>query len=95
MGTIISKVGIFNVASCDLNDVQHDIVCDMIANDKTKNGNYTIELVDDTIVDVWAEDDDNENKEFYQKYKNKFADFYTLYDNLGDFKQPIGDIAVW
>ena len=90
----VSKIGMLNVATFELDDDQHDIVCCMAAQDKTKQGNYSNELVDEYTIDAWIADElDNAN--FCKKYKDKFADIYTLYDHLGNYKQPIGEVAIW
>ena len=94
--TILSEVS--KVESFGLTQEQHDLAVRMI--DQNENGgNYSLEDVDQDMLDCFIEnaqeDNDKEYEEFLVNAKSHGADVYTLYDSLGDFSQPIGDVAVY
>ena len=100
--TILSEVS--KVESFGLTQEQHDLAVRMIDEvrmiDQNENGgNYSLEDVDPDMLDCFIEnaqeDNDKEYEEFLVNAKSHGADVYTLYDSLGDFSQPIGDVAVY
>ena len=82
-----------------LSEEQHNIAVDMVSNNKRKVGNYTLKEVDGEMVNVWISDahaeGDEEYAEFLRNALAKDAEVYSLTDHLGDFSQPIGDVAVF
>lgn len=88
------------VETYDLSEEQHNIVVDMVKNDKSKNGNYTLDEIEDgEMVNVWIADAFSEGEEEYAHFLQSAlannAKLYTLTDHLGDFSQPIGEVAVY
>ena len=83
-----------------LSEEQHSIAVDMVKEDKDKNGNYTIEEVDDyEMVNVWISDAHSEGEgeyaEFLRMALAKGADIFLFNDNLGGFSQTIGEVVVY
>ena len=87
------------IKSFDLSTEQHEIAVDMVNNNKRKVGSYTLEEVDGEIANVWIADAHSEGNaeyaEFLRKALAESAELYTLTDHLGDFSQPIGEVAVF
>ena len=92
-------MGDYRIETFDLSEEQHDIAVDMVKNNKRKVGSYTLEEVDGEMVNVWIADAHSEGEEEYAEFLRKAlaesAELYTLTDHLGDFSQPIGDVAVF
>lgn len=95
--TYLENVG--RVETYDLSTEQHDIAVDILGNNKRKVGSYTLEEVDDEMANVWIADAFSEGEEEYAHFLQKViadgAELYTLKDHLGDFSQPIGEVAVY
>ena len=93
------NVNYTRVETYDLSQEQHDIAVEMVTKNQAKNGNYTLEESDTEMVNVWIADAHAEgNKEYAEFLRNALAqscDMYTLTDHLGEFSQPIGDVAVF
>lgn len=91
--------GKVRVESFDLSREQHDMVVEMVKDDRIKKGNYTLEEVDGEMVNIWIADAHSEGEDDYAEFLRKAlassSDLYTLTDHLGDFKQPIGEVAVY
>ena len=87
------------VETYDLSDEQHNMVAEMVKKDKQKNGNYTLDETDGEIANVWIADAHSEGNEEYAEFLRKAlaesAELYTLTDHLGEFSQPIGEVAVF
>ena len=87
------------IKSFDLSTEQHEIAVDMVNNNKRKVGSYTLEEVDGEIANVWIADAHSEGNaeyaEFLRKALAESAELYTLTYHLGDFSQPIGEVAVF
>ena len=87
------------IKTFDLSHEQHEIVVDMVNNNKRKVGSYTLEEVDGEMANVWIADAHSEGNEEYAEFLSKAlaesAELYTLTDHLGDFSQPIGEVAVY
>ena len=87
------------IKSFDLNTEQHKIATDMVENNKRKVGSYTLEEVDSEMANVWIAEAYTEGiteyAEFLRKALAENAELYTLTDHLGDFSQPIGEVAVF
>lgn len=87
------------IKSFDLSTEQHEIAVGMVNNNKRKVGSYTLEEVDGEIANVWIADAHSEGNteyaEFLRKALAESAELYTLTDHLGDFSQPIGEVAVF
>jgi hypothetical protein len=87
------------VESFGLSDGLHEIATDMVKNNKRKVGSYTLEEVDGEMANVWIADAHSEGEEDYAEMLReaiaKGADIYTLTDHLGEFSQPIGEVAVY
>ena len=87
------------IKSFDLSTEQHEIAVDMVNNNKRKVGSYTLEEVDGEIANVWIADAHSEGNaeyaEFLRKALAESAELYTLTDHLGEFSQPIGEVAVF
>lgn len=81
--------------SSGLEDIAKQMVNDNMAN----FGNYTLEEVDGEMANVWIADAHSEGEEEYAEFLRKAlaesAELYTLTDHLGDFAQPIGEVAVF
>ena len=89
----------FKVETFGLTEKQHDMVVEMVKADVDKCGNYTLEEVDADMWDAWIdnakEEGDEEYEEFLAEAQLGDAVTYTLNDNIGDFSQPIGDVAIY
>ena len=87
------------IKSFDLSTEQHEIAVGMVNNNKRKVGSYTLEEVDDEMANVWIAEAYSEGiteyAEFLRKALAENAELYTLTDHLGDFSQPIGEVAVF
>ena len=87
------------IKSFDLSTEQHEIAVGMLNNNKRKVGSYTLEEVDGEIANVWIADAHSEGNaeyaEFLRKALAENAELYTLTDHLGEFGQPIGEVAVF
>ena len=87
------------IKSFDLSTEQHEIAVDMVNNNKRKVDSYTLEEVDGEIANVWIADAHSEGNAEYAEFLRKAladnAELYTLTDHLGDFSQPIGEVAVF
>lgn len=99
MRRIASLGNSYRVETYDLSEEQHDIAVDMARNNKRKVGNYTLEEVDGEMVNVWIADAHSEGETEYAEFLREAlavnAEIYTLNDHLGDFSQPIGEVAVY
>lgn len=89
----------YRIETFDLSEEQHDIAVDMARNNKRRVGNYTLEEVDSEMVNVWIADAHSEGEKEYAEFLREAlaedAEIYTLTDHLGDFSQPIGEVAVF
>jgi len=87
------------IKSFDLSTEQHEIAVDMVNNNKRKVGSYTLEEVDGEMANVWIADAHSEGNteyaEFLRKALAENAELYTFTDHLGEFSQPIGEVAVF
>jgi hypothetical protein len=99
MRRISSMGNDYRIETFDLSEEQHDIAVDMVRNNKRKVGNYTLEGVDADMLEAWIdnakEDGDEEYAEFLREAIEVGAEILTLTDHLGDFSQPIGEVAVY
>jgi hypothetical protein len=88
-----------NFETFGLSEEQHEIAIDLAKNNKRKVGSYTLEEVDDEMVNVWIADAHSEGEEEYAEFLRKAlasnAEIYTLTDHLGGFSQPIGEVVVY
>jgi hypothetical protein len=82
-----------------LTGVQEDVAVDLYENNKKYSGSYTLEEVDDDMLDTFIENADADGDENYLGFLTDVvecdAELYTLTDHWGDFSQPIGEIAVF
>ena len=88
------------IETFDLNDNQRKAAIELVNENKRKVGTYTLEEVEDReMVNVWISDAHAEGEEEYAEFLRKAlaenAMLYTLTDHLGDFSQPIGEVAVY
>ena len=87
------------IKSFDLSTEQHEIAVGMVNNNKRKVGSYTLEEVNSEMANVWIAEAYTEGiteyAEFLRKALADNAELYTLTDHLGDFSQPIGEVAVF
>ena len=87
------------IKSFDLSTEQYEVVVDMVNNNKRKVGSYTLEEVDSEMANVWIAEAYSEGiteyAEFLRKALAENAELYTLTDHLGEFSQPIGEVAVF
>lgn len=96
----ISSLGSdYRIETFDLSEEQHDIVVEMVKKNQRKHGNYTLESVDDEMVNVWIVDAHSEGEteyaEFLRESLAESAEILTLTDHLGEASQPIGEVAIW
>ena len=86
------------ISTYGVNEITHKLVCEMIKKDKNKAANYTLEEPDDDTIESWIEEAkdefDMEYAEWLSHAKENGIDLYTLYDHIGNFKQPICDVKV-
>lgn len=89
----------YRIETFDLSNEQNNIAVDMVRNNKRKVGDYTLEEVDDEMVNVWIEnahsDGEEDYAEFLRKALEEGAEILTLTEHLGGFSQPIGEVAVY
>ena len=82
-----------------LTGAQKDVAVDLYENNKKYSGSYTLEEVDDDMLDAFIENADAEGDEDYLGFLTDVvecdAELYTLTDHLGDFSQPIGELAIF
>ena len=99
MRRIASLGQAYRIETFDLSEEQHDIAVDMARHNKRRVGNYTLEEVDSEMVNVWIADAHSEGEEEYAEFLREAlavgAEILTLTDHLGDFSQPIGEVAVF
>ena len=99
MKRITSLGNDYRVETFDLSEEQHDIAVEMVKGNQRKNGSYTLEEVDSEMVNVWIADAHSEGETEYAEFLRETlasrADLYTLTDHLGDFSQPIGEVAIY
>ena len=97
--TLLSGFDSYKVETFGLSKEQHEIAVDLVKNNKRKVGSYTLEEVDDEMVNVWIADAHSEGEEEYAEFLREAlaesAEILTLTDHLGEFSQPIGEVAVW
>ena len=78
---------------------QKDVAVDLYENNKKYSGSYTLEEVDDDMLDAFIENADADGDEDYLGFLTDVvecdAELYTLTDHLGGFSQPIGEIAIF
>jgi hypothetical protein len=78
---------------------QENIARDLYENNKKYSGSYTLEEVDDDMLDAFIENADADGDEDYLGFLTDVvecdAELYTLTDHLGGFSQPIGEIAIF
>lgn len=95
--TIVENVA--RVETFGLTRNQHEIAVDLVKNNKRKVETYTLEEVDEEMVNVWIADAHSEGDEEYAEFLRKAlasgADIYMLTDHLGGFSQPIGEVVVY
>lgn len=89
----------YRIETFDLSNEQNNIAVDMVRNNKRKVGNYTLEDVDDEMVNTWIENAHSEGEEDYAEFLRKAledgAEILTLTRHLGVFSQSIGEVAVY
>jgi len=60
---------------------------------------YSVEEVDSEMVNVWISDAHAEGDELYAEFLRSAlaaeADIYTLYEDVGGWKQAVGDAALY
>lgn len=100
MRRIASLGNSYRVETYDLSEEQHDIAVEMVKGNQRKNGSYTLDEVEDReMVNVWIADAFSEGEEEYAHFLQSAladgAEILTLTDHLGDFSQPIGEVAIW
>ena len=82
-----------------LTGVQENIARDLYENNKKYSGSYTLEEVDDDMLDAFIDNADADGDEDYLGFLTDVvecdAEIYTLTDHLGGFSQPIGEIAIF
>ena len=79
---------------------QYEIGCKCINENLRSFGQYEIkEVTDREMVNVWIADAHSEGNEEYAEFLRnalaKDAELYTLVDIIGEFKQEIGELAVF
>lgn len=99
MKRIASLGQTYRVETFDLSEEQHDIAVKMVKENQRKNGNYTLEEVDKEMVNVWIADAHSEGETEYAEFLREAlaanAEIVTLTDHLGEFSQPIGEVAIY
>lgn len=99
MRRIASLGNSYRIETYDLSEEQHDIAVEMVKGNQRKNGSYTLEEVDDEMVNVWIADAHSEGETEYAEFLRESlavgAEILTLTDHLGDASQPIGEVAIW
>lgn len=92
------------IETYDLTEEQHDLAVDMVKNNKRVGGTYTLEEVDADTLEYWIDDvakeaeTDEERRDYFNFLTEAQlcdCDIYTLTDHLGEFSQPIGEVAVY
>ena len=79
-----------------LEDYQEEIAKKLYEENKRRMGSYTLEEVSVEMAECWRDDtDDDEYREFLEEAIENGAELYSLVDHLGDFTQPIGEVAVY
>lgn len=92
-------IGQGHIETYDLSQHQHDLVVDMVKNNKREAETYTLEETDGEMAKVWISDAHAEGNEEYAEFLRQAlassSELYTLTDHLGEFSQPIGEVAVY
>jgi hypothetical protein len=87
------------VETFGLTEKQHDMVVEMVKADVDKCGNYTLEEVDADLWDAWIDNAKQEGNEEYEEFLAEAqlcdAATYTLFDNIGEWSQPIGEVSIY
>jgi hypothetical protein len=87
------------IVTFGLTDNQSKIAERLINENKRFIDTYSLKEVDAEMLESWidcAKDDgDEEYENFLAEAQLNDADVYILMDNIGDFSQGIGDVAVF
>ena len=99
LGVQRTKLDNCEVVSCGLTKELHDIAVEMVKDDPFWLNQYDFEEVDTEMANVWIADAHSEGDEEYAEFLREAlavdAEILTLTDHLGDFSQPIGEVAVY
>ena len=99
LGVQRTKLDNCEVVSCGLTKELHDIAVEMVKDDPFWLMQYDFEEVDTEMANVWIADAHSEGEEEYAEFLRKSiadgVDLYTMTDGFGDFKQPLGEVAVY
>ena len=99
LGVQKTKLENCEVVTCGLTKEQHDIAVEMVENNSYNLMQYDFEDVDTEMANVWIADafseGETEYAHFLQKAVGDGADLYTMTDSIGDFKQPLGEVALY
>lgn len=94
--TLLNKT---SVETFGLTEELHNIAVEMVKNDNTKYGSYTLEEVDADRLDCWIDNAINDGDEEYEQFLSEAqlldADVYAFTDHLGTFSQTLGDVVVY
>lgn len=87
------------VKTFGLTSEQEKIATRLYKENKKKIGTYTLEEVDGEMANIWISEAHANGEENYAEFLRdanaKGAELYTLTDHLGEFSQPIGEIAIF
>lgn len=78
---------------------QHDEAVGLIVSRIDEHDGYSVEDIDPEMVNVWISDAHAEGDELYAEFLRSAlaagADIYTLYEEVGGWKQAVGDAALY
>ena len=77
----------------------HEMAAQMVYANQSDKGDFFLEEPDEEIVNVWIADAHSEGDEEYAEFLRKAlasgADLFVLKEKIGEFAQPLGDVAVY
>lgn len=78
---------------------QHQEAVGLIVSRTDEHDGYSVEEIDPEMVNVWISDAHADGDETYAEFLRSAlaagADIYTLYEDVGGWKQAVGDAALY
>jgi len=87
------------VVTCDISQELHERVVEMVKDNPFWLVSYDLEEVDPEVANVWISDAYSDGDDEYVNFlRNTIIDggtLYTLIERVGNFNQPLGEVAVY
>ena len=100
LGLQETKLDNCKIVSCELTKEQHETAVEIVKDNPFWLMPYDLKEVEDReMVNVWIADAHAEGREEYAEFLRKAladgATLYTMTDGLGEFKQELGEVAIY